>query len=162
MLSAEQLEIRLATPDDAAVIATVLLDSFAEFKSLYTEKGFLATTLNERQILARMREGPVWVALREGVILGTFAIVLEGQSAYIRGMAVLPSARGGGVGSALLKHVESWAVGAGCVRLFLSTTPFLSAAIGLYERLGFQRVEEGPHELFDTPLLTMEKHLLSN
>jgi ribosomal protein S18 acetylase RimI-like enzyme len=159
MLTAEQPEIRRATPDDAALIAKVLHESFAVFKPLYTLAGFLATTPNERQVLARMREGPVWVASLKGEVIGTVAIVLKEKSAYIRGMAVAPSARGTGTGSALLRNIESWAIDAGCLRLFLSTTPFLSAAIRLYERFGFQRTEEGPHDLFGTPLLTMEKHL---
>jgi hypothetical protein len=43
--------------------------------------------------------------------------------------------------------------------LFLSTTPFLTHAIVLYEGLGFQRSNEGPHDLFGTPLFTMVKTL---
>jgi hypothetical protein len=43
--------------------------------------------------------------------------------------------------------------------LLLSTTPFLSEAIKLYERSGFRRSTEGPRELFGTPLFTMEKQL---
>jgi GNAT superfamily N-acetyltransferase len=59
----------------------------------------------------------------------------------------------------LLQHVEDWATSQGCSRLFFSTTPFLSAAIRLYEKFGFRRTGEGPHELAGTPLFTMEKKL---
>ena len=55
--------------------------------------------LGTDQVLARMQEGPVWVALREGAVLGTVAAVVKGESVYIRGMAVLPSARGSGAGA---------------------------------------------------------------
>jgi GNAT superfamily N-acetyltransferase len=156
-----QLEIRRAGPEDAAVVARVLHESFASFKPLYSDGGFSATTPGAEQVRARMREGPVWLALHEGVALGTVAIVVRGASAYIRGMAVLPAARGSGTGAALLQHVENWAVKAGCVRLFLSTTPFLGAAIRLYERFGFRCTDGGPHDLFGTPLLTMEKDISS-
>jgi GNAT superfamily N-acetyltransferase len=156
-----QLEIRRAGPEDAAVVARVLQESFAEFKPLYSDGGFGATTPRAEQVLARMREGPVWLALHEGVALGTVAIVVRGASAYLRGMAVLPAARGSGTGSALLQHVENWAVKAGCARLFLSTTPFLGAAIRLYERFGFHFTDDETHELFGTPLLTMEKNISS-
>jgi GNAT superfamily N-acetyltransferase len=106
-----------------------------------------------------MREGPVWLALRNVEVLGTVAAVLKGEWAYIRGMAVLPAARHLRVGARLLEHVERWARDQGCRRLFLSTTPFLDAAIRLYEKFGFRRAQEAAHDLFGTPLFTMEKDL---
>ena len=159
MPSAAHLEVRLAGPEDAPVIAAVLHASFVEFKSLYTEGGFEATTAGAEQVLARMREGPVWVALREGVVMGTVAAVLKNESVYVRGMAVLPAARGSGAGTALLQHVEGWSAGQRCGRIFLTTTPFLNSAISLYERFGFRRTDDGLHDLFGTPLFTMEKFL---
>ena len=74
-------------------------------------------------------------------------------------MAVLPTARGQGVGELLFRHVESFASAQGHKRLFLSTAPFLARAIRRYENLGFQRSSEGPHDLFGTPLFTMLKSL---
>jgi GNAT superfamily N-acetyltransferase len=157
---AAQIEIRRATPEDAPAIVSLLYEAFVKFKPLYTDGGFSATTPNAAQILVRMNEGPTWLAMRGEVALGTVAALVKSQSAYIRGMAVLPSARASGVGAALLRHVENWAVSQGCSRVFLSTTPFLSGAIRLYEKSGFQRTAEGPHELAGTPLFTMEKKLL--
>jgi GNAT superfamily N-acetyltransferase len=151
--------IRRGGPEDAAAIAGVLRASFAEFKALYTDGGFAATTLGAEQVLARIREGPVWVALREGVVLGTVAAVVQDASVYIRGMAVLPTARGFGVGAKLLQQVEVWAVSEGYTRLLLSTTPFLNSAIRLYERFGFRRTDNGLHDLFGTPLFTMQKSI---
>jgi GNAT superfamily N-acetyltransferase len=106
-----------------------------------------------------MREGPVWLAFREARVLGTVAAVIKGRSAYMRGMAVLPAARGLRVGSRLLEQVEEWAARERGSRVFLSTTPFLTEAIRLYDRFGFRRTEDGAHDLFGTPLFTMEKNL---
>jgi ribosomal protein S18 acetylase RimI-like enzyme len=72
-------------------------------------------------------------------------------------MAVSPRARGNRLGELLLEVVESFAAESNLSRLFLSTTPFLDRAIALYRNYGFERTEEGPHELFGTPLFTMEK-----
>jgi GNAT superfamily N-acetyltransferase len=72
-------------------------------------------------------------------------------------MAVLPQARGLQLGQLLLKQVEEFAREQNHTRLVLSTTPFLSPAIRLYEGAGFQRADEGPHHLFGTPLFTMVK-----
>jgi ribosomal protein S18 acetylase RimI-like enzyme len=154
---AEAIEIRRATAEDAPVIAAVLYESFVEYRDLYTDDGFAATILKPEQIVKRVEEGPVWIAWREGAAVGTVATVAKERSAYIRGMAVLPSARGLGVGSALLREVEGWALRENFEVLFLSTTPFLHSAIGLYEKFGYRRREQAAQDLFGTPLFVMEK-----
>ncbi len=156
-MRAEEVQIRRAVAEDCAAIADVLYQSFVEFKRLYTEGGFAATAPAAAQVETRMREGPVWVALSDGVIMGTVSIVTKGNSAYIRGMAVLPAMRGSGAGSRLLQQVEQWVADENIKRLFLSTTPFLDSALRLYEKSGFRRTDEGLHDLFGTPLFTMEK-----
>ncbi len=115
MLPAKQIEIRRAVRDDAQAIAEVLQKSFIEFKALYTEGGFAATVIRAEQVLIRMWEGPVWIALCDGVAAGTVAAVIRGDSVYIRGMAVVAAARGSGAGAKLLKCVEDWAHGEGHV-----------------------------------------------
>ena len=158
MDSTPRIRIRLAETGDPPAIASLLFESFVEYESLYTPGGFAATAITGEQIIARMSEGPVWVAMREEEeIVGTVSVVAKAESLYIRGMAVLPAARGERIGALLLTYVEEFARTEGCSRLFLSTTPFLDRAIRLYERFGFRRTLEGPHELFGTPLFTMEK-----
>ena len=153
--------IRLAGPDDAPAIAALLLQSFAEYEPFYTAEGFKATTPSSQEVLNRMNEGPVWIAIHDGAIVGTASVVTKGESLYVRGMAVLPSARGQRTGQLLLEHIERYAAEQNCRRLFLSTTPFLNRAIQLYEHFGFRRSPEGPHDLFGTPLFTMAKKISS-
>jgi ribosomal protein S18 acetylase RimI-like enzyme len=153
------VQLRLATPGDAAAIASVLYKSFVEYESLYTHEGFATTVSTPKLIQARMDEGPVWVALENGALVGTVSVVLKDQGLYIRGMAVDPSARGKGIGRKLLDCAEEFAIESRCSRLFLSTTPFLSRAIRLYEVCGFCRYDAGPDNLFGTPLFTMVKPL---
>ena len=151
------IEIREATPADAPGIATLLRRAFGEFEPLYTARAFAATVPGAEGLVARMEEGPVWIALRDGAPIATVSVVPRGEALYIRGMAAEPAARGVGVGRALLRAIESYATEHGFERLFLSTTPFLAAAIALYERAGFRRTDEGPGHLHGTPLFTMEK-----
>jgi putative acetyltransferase len=154
-----KIEIRRARPADASSISSVLREAFIEYRPLYTEGGFAATTPSDAQIINRMKEGPVWVALLDNTIVGTSAAIRKADSLHIRGMAAHPSARGVGIGRLLLRTIEEFALSNGCHRLSLSTTPFLTPAIRLYEGFGFRRTSEGPHDLLGTPLFTMVKTL---
>lgn len=152
--------IRRAVPTDAAAIATVLRQSFLEFEALYTPKGFAQTTPDQEQVGSRMEEGPAWIALCEDRAAGTASAVPKGEKGlYVRGVAVVPSMRGRGIAEALMNEVESFARQNGCARMFLTTTPFLTSAIRLYERFGFVRAANGGAHLFGTPLIKMEKNL---
>jgi len=72
---------------------------------------------------------------------------------------VVPAGRGQTIGATLLDTIETYARAERCKRLTLCTTPFLTAAIRLYERFGFRFVAEGPGDLFGTALLNMAKPL---
>src|SRR6476660_4479058 len=154
-----EIVIRLAAPGDASSIASVLYEAFAEYEPLYTPEAFAATTPTSEQIEVRISEGPVWVAVQDGPVVGTVGATPKGNGLYVRGMAVLPTARGHRIGELLLVALETFASAQGYSRLFLSTTPFLDRAIRLYEAWGFRRDNEGPHDLFGTPLFTMTKDL---
>lgn len=153
------VRIRLAVAEDAPSVASVLRESFEEYERLYTREGFDATTPPCAEVKRRIEEGPVWVALVDDTVVGTVSVIPKGESLYVRGMGIVPAARGRRIGERLLRSVEDFASGRGFVRLFLSTTPFLHRAIRLYERHGFERTGEGPDNLFGTPLFTMEKIL---
>jgi len=68
----------------------------------------------------------------------------------LRGMVVLPSARGILIGYRLLDEIQRFAIGERCGRLFLSTTPFLGRTIRLYEAFGFRRTDDEPQEGLDS------------
>lgn len=154
-----KVQIRKAIADDSSAIAAVLLDAFAEYESLYTPEAFAATTPVAEQILVRLAEGPIWVALQDDAVVGTLAAVLKQNALYLRGMGIATAARGARIGYKLLELAEEFAKQHQCERMFLSTTPFLARAIRLYEQFGFCRDDEGPHDLFGTPLFTMSKSL---
>ena len=158
-MTSAKMQIRRAVRGDASAIAFLLYRSFVEYEASYTVAAFAATVSAPGEIRKRLGEGPIWVALRDGKIVGTVSAVPRGDALYIRGMAVDPQARGGGAGRALLNRAERFAVQGGFKSLFLSTTPFLLGAIRLYEGCGFCRNDDGPHDLSGTPLFTMKKIL---
>jgi GNAT superfamily N-acetyltransferase len=152
-------QLRRATSEDAPLIASVLRQSFAEYEPLYTKEGYAATTPEPEDIRIRMEGGPVWIAVYDLRIAGTASVIPKPKGIYVRGMAVVPCARGLGIGQLLLDEIQRFAATGGCERIFLRTTPFLNRAIRLYQAFGFQRADDGPRDLFGTPLFTMEKIL---
>jgi len=152
-------EIRPATREDAEAISDVLRCAFREYRKSYTRRGYAATTPIASAILPRFAEGPVWIAEHAGKAVGTVSAKRISNAIYIRSMAVVAEARGRKIGSSLLNSVEEFARACDSRRLFLSTTPFLQDAMRLYEHYGFRRTADGPHDLFGTPLFTMEKNL---
>ncbi len=156
------LDIRRATVEDAEDIARLLEVAFRAFEPQYTHAAYAATVPPAHVLAARMNAGdPTWIATLDArVVVGTVSAVLRGDAGiYVRSMAVAPDMRGHGVGARLLESVESFAREQDARRLFLSTTPFLHSAIGLYTRTGFVHSSDGPHDLHGTAIITMEKQL---
>ena len=77
-----EIEIRLAAAGDGESMAEVLLEAFVEYRDMYTGGGFNATTPTSDQIEARMNEGPAWVAVQDGRIVGTVAAVPRGEGTW--------------------------------------------------------------------------------
>jgi ribosomal protein S18 acetylase RimI-like enzyme len=153
------LHIRRARLEDSEAISAVLRRAFRKYEPLYTLRGFAATTPAADEVAARLREGPIWIATDDDRPVGTAGAVCQAGQCYIRGVAVLPESRGRGVASALMATVENFARQNQARRLFLTTTPFLEEAIRLYVHLGFERIPEGPQDLYGTPLFAMAKDL---
>ena len=89
--------------------------------------------------------GQIFFALdpTTGEVLGTCALVFHDErTAELAKMAVLPSARGRGIGKLLGEAVLAFAQGRGLDKLFLETNHVLTPAIRLYQQLGFT---ERPH-----------------
>ena len=150
--------IRHAELSDSEAIARVLYESFVEYESQYTVAAFAATVLDTNKVRQRLEEGPGWIALSDEEMVGTVSAVSRAEGLYVRGMGVVPRARGFQIGDFLLEEVQIYARANGFEKLLLSTTPFLHRAIRLYEKCGFRFCEEDS-DLFGTPLLAMEKEL---
>jgi len=101
---------------------------------------------------ARSAEADLLVAVdAEDNLLGTVTVVRPGSpwseisvagQLEFRMLAVAPSARGRGVGEALVRHVLNQAAEEGSKAVVLSSSQTMEAAHRLYERMGFQRTPE--------------------
>jgi N-acetylglutamate synthase-like GNAT family acetyltransferase len=154
------VEIRAALEKDADAISAILSDSFAEYKTSFSNAAFQASTPDRDEILNRLREGPAWVAISGGNVVGTISAVPRGSVMLLRDLAVPPAARGRAIGKMLLVHAARYAYHHKFRRLSMQAAPFLTRALREVEQFGFRRIDEGACN-FDgtTPVYTMTKPL---
>ena len=103
--------------------------------------------------------GRIWLAERDGKIIGCAAMVLrDGGLGQLRWVLVDSSARGIGLGKGLVNSALDYARDNACSSAFLETTDGLPESQHLYEALGFEVVSDVREELWDgvRPLIRME------
>ena len=103
-----------------------------------------------------------WIAERDGQDIGCVFLVqarhetsqaVEPGTAQLRLLLVEPSARGLGLGVALVNECERFARQAGYQRIRLWTHSVLLAARGIYERAGYRLLAREPHHSFGHDLV---------
>jgi len=101
------------------------------------------------------------IALADGLPVGVVCLVAEDMPGYapaarltpwVKGLYVIPAARGRGHGERLTRRCEAWAATLGHDALYLYTEHG-SAAQALYERLGWQTISTGHYEDIDVSLM---------
>jgi N-acetylglutamate synthase-like GNAT family acetyltransferase len=122
-----------------------------------TFEAYVAQTIAE-YVLETGANGRIWLAERDGELVGCSAMILRGESrGQLRWVLVDPSARGAGLGKRLVNNALDHARAHGCSEVFLETTDGLPESQRLYETLGFEVVSDRPEELWDgvRPLIRM-------
>ena len=143
------LVIRPMRDDEAVLVGAVVRRAYeADFE---LSEDYLAEI---EAVADRAREHEVWVAAdaASGEVLGTVttpragrrmsAVARHADELDFRFLGVSATARGRGVGEALVRHVVELAASRGIRRVVLNTGPQMAAAQRLYERLGFERLDD--------------------
>lgn len=135
-----RLHIRTAQPDDVALILA-LIGELAEYEKLSDQ--VVADPLQLAEHLFGPRPyAEVLIGEVDGQAAG-FALFFHNYSTflgkpgiYLEDLYVRPTARGAGLGKALLGSLAGLAVERGCGRLEWSVLDWNQPAIGFYQRLG--------------------------
>ena len=137
--------IRPIRADDDATVAAIIRAVMPEFGAV--GDGF---AINDPEVdwMSRAYAAPrsaYFVVERDGIVLGGGGVApLEGGPAdtcELRKMYFLPAARGLGAGSAMMARCLDAARGFGFARCYLETLCGMDAAMKLYDRSGFRRID---------------------
>ena len=139
----------------SAVVDRARPEDFARIGELtagvYLAEGFAPSEYvgQLEDVAGRAEHAELLVARRDGAVVGSVALVLDGHfgevlqsrdEAGFRMLVVDAGARGLGIGELLVTTCLDRARAAGKRRMVLSTDPRMTAAHRLYERLGFSRL----------------------
>ena len=138
------LEIRHPREDEYDKVASMKVDAFAEFAAGMSPDAWAQFAQRIADVNTKDSTGELLVAIRDGRIVGAITLYSHSDDLHpgaytIKGLAVPPSDRGTGVGSALLAWCMERARADGRARLVATTTPEMEDAIQLYTKHGFVR-----------------------
>jgi len=96
-----------------------------------------------------------WIAEKDGEVVGSvFVIRHDDTTAKLRMLYVDASARGMGIGQRLVDECVRFAQQVGYTRMLLWTVDILTEARKLYQKAGFELVEEEPMISFGKSLVS--------
>jgi predicted N-acetyltransferase YhbS len=143
--------VREAAPADHPAIHDVIVAAYGEYAAVLPPPIFDRYLADVADVSAHARTGRLFVAERAGTIVGSVSFFDEARAegfdwppgwAGLRALGVDPAARGLGVGRALMRASHGRALALGAPVLCLHTGEFMTAAIAMYEAMGFRRVPE--------------------
>ncbi|MGH7468728.1 MAG: acetoacetate--CoA ligase [Longimicrobiales bacterium] len=147
---ANQIHIRDARNGERAAIRQLTTTAYAEYEEVMTPSAWAALAHAVDQSLDTTEPVERMVALRGPTLVGSVMLysaqadayagaVAQGSCPELRLLAVAHTARGQGVGAALVRECARRARRAGALQLGLHTSASMRVAIQLYERIGFVR-----------------------
>ena len=141
------ISLRPITPEDEPFLAALYASTRAqelaltnwsdEQKAMFCRMQFNAQTTDYRR---NYPDASFDIIERDGAAAGRLLVLRTDEKIHVIDIALLPEHRGAGIGTRLLKELQAEARAAG-TKLTIHVEQF-NPARRLYERLGFQQVEE--------------------
>jgi GNAT superfamily N-acetyltransferase len=139
---AQALKIRQALPQEATTLTEIALNAkrYWGYPEDWIQHWQDDLTISPEFI----SNNEVYVAEREGEIIGFYALVLRDRLAELEHMWVAPCQIGTGVGKELFVHAMQKAAGENVSEVEISSDP---NAEGFYKRMGARRIGEDSSEI---------------
>jgi putative acetyltransferase len=138
--------IRPIEESDNKLIEDIIRNTFREFKLDKPGTVFSDPTTSNLYRLFKAPGSKYWVAEEDGKLLGGCGMHptngLPVNFAELVKFYVSPASRGKGIGKKLLAKSFISAIALGYEYLYLESFPEMDAAIGLYEKAGFNHVDK--------------------
>lgn len=140
------LQLRPARPDDVPLILTLIAE-LADYEHLAHEVKTDAARMHEH-LFGPRPYAEVLIGEVDGEASGfalffhNYSTFLSQPGIYLEDLYVRPSARGVGLGKALLTELARLALERGCGRLEWSVLDWNEPAIGFYRRLGARPLDD--------------------
>jgi ribosomal protein S18 acetylase RimI-like enzyme len=151
------VRVRDAQRSDRRAVRAVLLAAYREYATVVPPAVFGPYLADSLDLDARDRGGRLLVAEHDRRVVGTVTYYEDAAAeglgwpagwAGLRALGVDPAARGHGAGRALMDACLERALAARAPVLCLHTAAFMTAAVAIYEAMGFRRA---PVFDFDVP-----------
>ena len=154
-----ELTIREFTPGDEAAFRRLNEEWIVRYFVLEPKD---EASLADPQGTILDRGGRIFLAVRDNQAVGCCALLAIAPGEFeVAKMAVTERCQGAGIGRSLLERAIAEARDSGAHRLYLETNRKLSAAIRLYESLGFRHIP--PERIVPSPYarsnVSMERYL---
>lgn len=137
-------KIRFIEPKDNVALAAVIRAALTEFGANKPGTVYFDPTTDQLFQLFETPGSVYYVAEKDNEILGGCGIFptvgLPDKTCELVKLYLAPSARGTGLGKALMLKAMAWAKEAGYEQVYLETMPELSNAVTMYEKLGYNRL----------------------
>ncbi|MEF7496411.1 GNAT family N-acetyltransferase [Lysinibacillus sphaericus] len=118
---------------EQAELIAIYSKAFGDLPEESTELIAFNTSTNGRKL---------WVAYRDGEVVGTVTTAQENEIQWVTALAVYPNCEGQGIGTALLSFTKDYASKTGATFVMLDVEVDNKKAISVYEKAGFMKAQQ--------------------
>jgi ribosomal protein S18 acetylase RimI-like enzyme len=152
------LTVTQATIEQASLVYDIMLEAFEEYRGkLDPPSGVFAETVES--VKRVMSEGGALLAWENGVPVGSMRYIFKPDHIYVGRVSVLPSHRGRGIATAMMRDVEAIACAHGYNAIRLGARLVLQSNITFYEGLGYRVIATRMHDKGGSMVVEMLKQL---